>query len=131
MKQKVRNTLIVGGGFIALEMAESLVSHGINTSLIIRRDQILSNFDKDISLSVQNYIKTKGVQVLDEDIIIDFEADVDCNVTNVITKEQPIPAEFILLALATNTTPNVQLAKRTGIEIGQTKAIHVSLSVFK
>ncbi|GAX59825.1 pyridine nucleotide-disulphide oxidoreductase [Candidatus Scalindua japonica] len=112
-------------------MAESLVSHGINTSLIIRRDQILSNFDKDISLSVQNYIKTKGVQVLDEDIIIDFEADVDCNVTNVITKEQPIPAEFILLALATNTTPNVQLAKRTGIEIGQTKAIHVSLSVFK
>ncbi len=124
LQQKVKNALIVGGGFIALEMAESLISHGIITRLIIRRDQILSNFDKDIAHLVQNYIRSKGVQVLEEDEVKEFKADADGNVESVITKKQTVPAEFVLLA--TSTRPNVQLAKSAGIEIGQTGAIHVN-----
>ena len=123
-QKKIKNALIVGGGFIALEMAESLISRGINTRVIIRRDQILSNFDKDIALLVQNYIKTKGVQVLEEDEIREFKADSDGNVISVITKKQTVPAEFVLLA--TSIRPNVQVAKNAGIEIGQTGAIHVN-----
>jgi NADPH-dependent 2,4-dienoyl-CoA reductase/sulfur reductase-like enzyme/rhodanese-related sulfurtransferase len=123
-QKKIENALIVGGGFIALEMAESLITYGINTRLIIRRDQILSNFDKGIALLVQNYIKTKGVQVLEKDEIREFKADADGNVAKVITKKQTIPAEFVLLA--TSTRPNVQLAKEAGIEIGPTGAIHVN-----
>lgn len=105
-------------------MAESLITYGINTSLLIRRDQILSDFDKDIALLVQNYIKTKGVQILEEDEVREFKADADGNVVTVITKKQTIPAEFVLLA--TSIRPNVQLAKKAGIEIGQTGAIHVN-----
>ncbi len=123
-QKRVKNALIVGGGFIALEMAESLIAQGINTRLIIRRDQILSNFDKDIALLVQNYIKAKGVQVLEEDEVGEFKADADGNVANVITKKQTVPAEFVLLA--TSIRPNIQLAKKAGIEIGPTGAIHVN-----
>ncbi|MCP4270163.1 MAG: FAD-dependent oxidoreductase [Candidatus Brocadiaceae bacterium] len=123
-QEGVKNALIVGGGFIALEMAESLITHGINTRLIIRRDQILSNFDKDLALLVQNYIKTKGVLVLEEDEVKEFEADANGNVAGVITKKQTVPAEFVLLA--TSIRPNVQLAKNAGIEIGQTGAISVN-----
>ncbi len=123
-QKKIENALIVGGGFIALEMAESLITYGINTRLIIRRDQILSDFDKGIALLVQNYIKTKGVQVLEEDEVRKFKADADGNVANVVTKKQTVPAEFVLLA--TSIRPNVQLAEKTGIEIGQTGAIHVN-----
>jgi NADPH-dependent 2,4-dienoyl-CoA reductase/sulfur reductase-like enzyme/rhodanese-related sulfurtransferase len=123
-QKKINNALIVGGGFIALEMAESLISYGINTRLIIRREQILSNFDKDIALLVQNYIKTKGVQVLEEDEVMEFEADKNGNIANVITKKQTLPAEFVLLA--TSIRPNVQLAMKAGIEIGQTGAIYVN-----
>jgi len=123
-QKRVKNALIVGGGFIALEMAESLIVQGINTRLIIRRDQILSQFDKDIALLVQNYIKTKGVQVLEEDEVREFKADADGNVANVITKKQTVPAEFVLLA--TSIRPNIQLAKKAGIEIGPTGAIHVN-----
>ena len=123
-QKRIKNALIVGGGFIALEMAESLITYGINTSLLIRRDQILSDFDKDIALLVQNYIKTKGVQILEEDEVREFKADADGNVVTVITKKQTIPAEFVLLA--TSIRPNVQLAKKAGIEIGQTGAIHVN-----
>lgn len=123
-QKKIKNALIVGGGFIALEMAESLITYGINTSLLIRRDQILSDFDKDIALLVQDYIKTKGVHVLEEDEVREFKADADGNVANVITKKQAVPAELVLLA--TSIRPNVQLAKKAGIEIGQTGAIHVN-----
>lgn len=123
-QKKVKDALIIGGGFIALEMAESLITHGINTRLIIRRDQILSNFDKDIALLVQNYIKEKGVQVLEEDEVRKFEADADGNVANVVTKKQTVPAEFVLLA--TSIRPNVELAKKAGAEIGTTGAICVN-----
>jgi NADPH-dependent 2,4-dienoyl-CoA reductase/sulfur reductase-like enzyme/rhodanese-related sulfurtransferase len=123
-QKKVKNALVVGGGFIALEMAESLITYGIKTRMIIRRNQILSNFDKDIALLVQKYIKTKDVQVLEEDEVRTFEADADGNVANVITKKQTVPAEFVLLA--TSIRPNVQLAEKAGIEIGQTGAIHVN-----
>jgi NADPH-dependent 2,4-dienoyl-CoA reductase/sulfur reductase-like enzyme/rhodanese-related sulfurtransferase len=123
-QKSVKNALIVGGGFIALEMAESLISYGINTRLIIRRDQVLSNFDKDLALLVQNHIKARGVQVLEEDEVIELMADADGNVASVITKKQTIPVEFVLLA--TSIRPNVQLAKNAGIEIGQTGAIRVN-----
>ncbi len=123
-QKKVKDALIVGGGFIALEMAESLIAHGINTRLIIRRDQILSNFDKDIAILVQNYIKTKEVQILEEDEVMEFKADTDGNVTSVVTKKQTLPAEFVLLA--TSIRPNVQLAKKAGVEIGRTGAIRVN-----
>lgn len=123
-QKKIKNALIVGGGFIALEMAESLITYGIKISLLIRRDQILSDFDKDIALLVQNYIKTKGIQILEEDEVTEFKPDADGNIANVITKKQAVPAELILLA--TSIRPNVQLAKKAGIEIGQTGAIHVN-----
>jgi NADPH-dependent 2,4-dienoyl-CoA reductase/sulfur reductase-like enzyme/rhodanese-related sulfurtransferase len=123
-QKKVKNALIVGGGFIALEMAETLTTYGINTRLIIRRDQILSNFDKDMALLVQNYIKTKGVNVLEEDEVVKFEADKNGSVANVITKKQSVPAEFVLLA--TGTKPNIDLARKAGITIGSTGAIKVN-----
>lgn len=123
-QKKIKNALIVGGGFIALEMAESLITYGIKISLLIRRDQILSDFDKDIALLVQNYIKTKGIQILEEDEVTEFKPDAEGNVASVITKKQTVPAELILLA--TSIRPNVQLAKKAGIEIGQTGAIHVN-----
>ncbi len=123
-QKKVKNALIVGGGFIALEMAESLISYGINTRLIIRRDQILSNFDKDLAFLVQNYIKTQGAQVLEEDEVIELKADVNGDVAGAVTKKQTVPAEFVLLA--TSIRPNIQLARSAGIEIGQTGAICVN-----
>ncbi len=123
-QDNVKNALIVGGGFIALEMAESLISYGINTRLIIRRDHVLSNFDKDLALLVQNHIKSKGVQILEEDEVKELKVDGEGNVAGVITKKQTVPAEFVLLA--TSIRPNIQLAKNAGIEIGQTGAIRVN-----
>jgi NADPH-dependent 2,4-dienoyl-CoA reductase/sulfur reductase-like enzyme len=123
-QMNIKNALIVGGGFIALEMAESLVSQGIKTNLVIRKDQVLSNFDKDMALLVQRYIKTKGVQILEEEEIKRFEADADGNVANVITKKQSVPAGLVLLAIGIK--PNTQLAKEAGITIGQTGAICVN-----
>lgn len=123
-QKSVKNAVIVGGGFIALEMAESMVSRGINTSLIIRKDSVLSNFDKDLALLVQNYIRSKGVKVLEEEEIKKFEADANGNVSNVATGKHTVPAELVLLAMGTK--PNIQIAKDAGITIGETGAIKVN-----
>lgn len=123
-QRKTESALVVGGGFIALEMAESLMTYGIKTRIIIRSDQILSNFDKDIASLVQNHIKTKGVQILQEDAVKRFEADAESNVASVITKKQTVSAELVLIA--TGIKPNVSLARKAGITIGATGAIQVN-----
>ncbi|MDR4499430.1 MAG: FAD-dependent oxidoreductase [Candidatus Scalindua sp.] len=124
IKRRIKNALVVGGGFIALEMMESLIANGIRTHLIIRRDTILSQFDKDIALLIQNHIRTKGVQILEEDEIRRFESDGNGDVAMVITKKQTLQADFVLLA--TGISPNVQLAKSAGFKIGHTGGICVN-----
>ncbi|MCF6148741.1 MAG: FAD-dependent oxidoreductase [Candidatus Kuenenia sp.] len=123
-QRKVKNALIVGGGFIALEAAMTLITYGINTRLIIRRDHILSNFDKDIAILIQNHIKAKGVQILEEDEVKKFKADAEENVATVVTEKQTFSAEFVLLT--TGTKPNIDLARKAGITIGSTGAIQVN-----
>lgn len=123
-QKKIKNAVLVGGGFIALEMAESFMMYGIKASLIIRSDQILSQFDKDIALLVQNHIKIKGVQIFEEDEVEKFVADKDGKVTDVITKKQSLSAEIVLLA--TGLKPNVRLAANAGVTIGTTGAIRVN-----
>lgn len=123
-QKKIGNAVIAGGGFIALEIAESMMKYGIKVHIIIRREHILSHIDKDIALLVQNHVRAKGVHILEDDEVIKYETDSEGNVAKVITKKQTISAEIVLLA--TGIKPNVSLAKKAGITIGQTGAIQVN-----
>ncbi|GJQ49418.1 putative pyridine nucleotide-disulfide oxidoreductase [Candidatus Kuenenia stuttgartiensis] len=123
-QKKIGHAIIVGGGFIALEIAESLMEYGIKAHIIIRREHILSHIDKNIALLVQNHVRAKGVHIHEDDEVIKYEADSEGNVSKVITKKQTLPAEIVVLA--TGIKPNVSLAKNAGIAIGQTGAIQVN-----
>ena len=59
-REQPRRAVVVGGGFIGLEMAENLIGSGIETTLIQLDDQVLLPLDKDLAGEVQSYLRGAG-----------------------------------------------------------------------
>lgn len=120
------NAIILGGGYIGIEVLEAMVHHKLNVTLINSNSQILSLFDKNISEIIQKNILMKSlenVKILNNDTIIACEG--SNSIKKIITKSNKEIKTDILL-IAAGVSPNVELAKNAGIEIGKTGAIKVN-----
>ncbi len=121
---KVKNVVIIGGGYIGLEAAENFKEKNLNVTIVELKDQLIPNFDKDVALNIEKYIKEKGVEIYTNDQAKEFIGNENGEVTKVKTQNREIPADLVLAAVG--VYPNTQIAKDAGIEIGQTKAIRTN-----
>ena len=120
---KVRNVVIAGGGYIGLEMAESLVQLGKNATIVELAPQILTLFDEDFARLLRVYLEKKGVKIFTSEGIQALRGK-DGKVTHVRTAVHEIEADLVLMSLGIR--PQVNLAKEAGIRIGETGAIWVN-----
>ena len=112
---KQKQAVIVGGGFIGLEMAENLVLQGIETTIVELGDQIMPPLDKEITQPILQVLKENGVQVLLNDTAESIElADQGLEVTFKSGKKQP--AGFVVMSVGVR--PENSLAADAGLEIG-------------
>ena len=118
----IRNVVIAGGGYIGLEMAESLVRLGKKVTIIELASQILTLFDEDFANILRQYLEKKGVQIFTSEGIKALKG--DGKVTHVQTVSREIEADAVLMSLGIR--PQVELAKQTGLRIGETGAIWVN-----
>ena len=118
----IRNVVIAGGGYIGLEMAESLVRLGKKVTIIELASQILTLFDEDFANTLRQYLEKKGVQIFTSEGIKALKG--DGKVTHVQTVSREIEADAVLMSLGIR--PQVELAKQTGLRIGETGAIWVN-----
>ncbi|MDI6600617.1 MAG: FAD-dependent oxidoreductase [Thermoanaerobacteraceae bacterium] len=118
----IKNAVIVGGGFIGLEVGENLAKRGVGVTVIEMMDTILPGFDKEIALTVQNYLKEKGIDILTGEAVQAFKG--DGRVNEVITSKRTLPCDIAILSIGVR--PNTRLAVEAGIELGPTKAIAVN-----
>jgi NADPH-dependent 2,4-dienoyl-CoA reductase/sulfur reductase-like enzyme/rhodanese-related sulfurtransferase len=124
-KGKANQTVIVGSGLIGMEMAEALYDWGIETSLIEMLDWILPTvFDRDMGLILSRYLEGKGVHIFTSEKVIRFEGDENGAVTRVITDKRELAADMVFLAVGVK--PNVDLAKKAGLALGETGALQVN-----
>lgn len=123
---ETKKAVIVGGGYIGIELLEAMYKNGIETTLIERDDHILSLFDPEISDILQKEIveMSKGlVNIITSDAVIAFEG--DGKVERVITSKGNI-IEADLVIIAVGVTPNTEIASAAGIELGVSNAIRVN-----
>lgn len=120
-ERKARNAVIVGGGLIGVEMAESLTKCGCRVTIVEMLPNILPMLDPDMAVLVENYFESKGVKVLTETKVMGFEGKEKVN--TVITDKEKLDADLVVLAIGVK--PNIKLAEASGIEIGKTGAIKV------
>lgn len=118
-----KSAVIVGSGFIGLEMAESLATRGIGVSVVEMAQQVMPALDHDIGIYVADHLVKKGIQVIVNDSVIRLEG--SPLVTKVILKSgKEIDTDFVVMAVGVK--PNVELAQQAGVELGPTGAIKVN-----
>ena len=89
-KEKPESAVIIGGGFIGLEMAENLAHAGMDTTLLQRSAQVMPPLDYDMACLVHGYIRKKGIRLMTKQAVAGFEeAD-----GKVITKKKKTAARW-------------------------------------
>jgi NADPH-dependent 2,4-dienoyl-CoA reductase/sulfur reductase-like enzyme len=121
-EKRAMKAVIVGGGYIGMEMCESLRKRGLEVTVIEKTDRVLGTMDTSIANVVEDKIKAEGVKLYKETSVEGFEGK-DGVVTKVITDRGEFEADLVLLAIGAR--PNTKLAKDAGIELGVNGAIKV------
>ncbi len=112
-----RKAVIVGGGLIGMEVAESLTERGADVTVVEVRDHVLpSLLDREIALLVEKHLAQKKVAVHTGTSVLSLSGDGEGRVATVRTSRGDIPADLVLVA--TGVRPNVALARDAGLAIG-------------
>ncbi len=115
----VKKAVVVGGGFIGVEMCEALARWGVEVTVVELLDQILPPMDRDMADVVARYLEEKGVNILTGHGVEGFLG--RDRVEKVVAGGEEIPADMVILSVGVR--PNVDLAREAGIQLGSTGAI--------
>jgi len=122
-EKKCRKAIIIGAGFIAMEMCESLQKVGIQTTIFHRGNLPANRWDPELSQFMLDEIKANGVEFVPEIETKAIEKGKDFALC-AITDKGNWEADMILFAIGVQ--PDVELARTTGVALGQTGAIAVN-----
>jgi NADPH-dependent 2,4-dienoyl-CoA reductase/sulfur reductase-like enzyme len=114
--------VIVGGGYIGMEMCESLRKRGLAVTVVEKMDRVLGSMDESITKIVEEKIDAEGVRLLKETSVEGFTGK-DGVVKAVVTDKGAIETDMVLLVIGSR--PNTTLAAGAGIELGIAGAISV------
>lgn len=117
--ENVKNAVVIGGGFIGLEMAENFAKMNINTTVVEMADHILPPVDKEIAAFAQNELRKHGVNIILSDALKAIGKD-----EIVLASGKKIPFDTAVLSIGVR--PETELAKKCGLEIGKTGGIKVN-----
>ncbi|MEZ5940752.1 MAG: FAD-dependent oxidoreductase [Planctomycetaceae bacterium] len=120
---KGKHAVVVGAGFIGLELIENLVHMGIQTTLIELQDQVLPPLDKELTTPINQLLVGKGVNVLLGDSVVGFE-EANGALAVSLKSGQQFEAEFV--ALGIGVRPENKLAVDAGLSVGPRGGIQVN-----
>jgi len=118
-----QHVVVVGGGYIGLEMAEALVQRNIATTLIEAAPQVMSTLDADMAAHVQDAAEGLGVRVRVSTKLEEVLLDESGAPRAVRAAGETIEADHVVMA--TGVKPAVALAEDAGIELGPSGAVRV------
>jgi len=120
---KPKRAVVVGGGFIGLEMVENLVHLGLEVTLIEKLNQVMPPLDPEMARLVERYMVKHGVRLELNDGVAEFRQSADGSLEILTSSGKRHPADIVILAIGVR--PETALAKMAGIEIGQRGGIRV------
>lgn len=127
MVLKSNKATIIGGGYIGIELLEALVKQNLKVTLIEYSPFVMTTFDEDMSKLIQdqlNSINNGRFEIMTSEIVTEFSGDVK-GVKSVKTGTgKEFETDFVVIC--TGATPNVEIAKDAGIDLGVTGAIKVN-----
>ena len=120
--KKPKHAVVVGAGYIGLEMAEAFVQLGMKVSLVDRGPQPMSTLDPDMGELVREAIESMGVDVYSGEGVTAFQAD-DGVISGVVTPQRELHADIVTLGLGVK--PNTKMPSECGVPVGPSGGIAV------
>ncbi len=114
-EKQVKRAIVIGGGFIGLEMIENLINLGIHTTLVERDLQILPPLDQEMTIPLRNALQQRGVAMYLGETVTSFSQDGE-KLTVHTDRGKKVTGELVILAIG--VTPENDLAKNAGITLG-------------
>ena len=113
---KSKKAVVIGGGFIGLEMVENFVELGLEVTLVEKLNQVMPPLDAEMALVVKNYMDKQGVTTVLSDGVSGFRTAANGSLEVLTELGKVIPADVVIMAIGVK--PELSLAKMAGIEIG-------------
>ena len=111
-----RRAVVVGGGYIGVEMAEALVRRGVAVTVVDQAAQPMTTLDPDMGAAVKRAMEDIGIDVRTDTAVIGFETGSNHRIRSVLTADGSIPADVVVLGLGVR--PNTALAQDAGLALG-------------
>ena len=108
--------VVVGGGYIGLEMAEAMKKRAMQVTIVEAAPQPMSTLDPDMGALVADAIRSIGIELRTDTAVEGFEVDADDHVRAVATADGTVEADIVVLGIGVR--PNSKLAEEAGIAVG-------------
>lgn len=124
---KPKRAVVIGGGFIGLEMVENFIDLGLEVTLLEKLNQVMPPLDAEIAKVVKNYMEKRGVKVVLSDGVSGFKSAENGSLEVLTEQGKVLPADVVILAIGVR--PETALAKMAGIEIGEKGGMRVDANM--
>ena len=112
----IRKAVVIGGGYIGVEMAENLVERGLEVTLVEATQHILAPFDGEMSAMAEKELVDHGVNLILNDGVKAFE-EKDKTLEVILASGTVVEADMVILAIG--VAPDTAFLKDSGIELGE------------
>jgi NADPH-dependent 2,4-dienoyl-CoA reductase/sulfur reductase-like enzyme/rhodanese-related sulfurtransferase len=123
-EQRIKKAVVVGGGLIGIETCEALQLAGIEITVIELLPQLLTFLDWELAKLVENHVKSKSANVITGNGIAEFLGENGTLTSVKLQNGTELSCELAVVAIG--VTPNVRLAKESGLKIGEMGGIEVN-----
>jgi NADPH-dependent 2,4-dienoyl-CoA reductase/sulfur reductase-like enzyme len=117
LEREPRRAVVVGGGYIGIEMAEAMFLRGLEVSVLTRSAEPMATLDPDMGNQVHRAMEEIGIDVRTRVRLDGFETGADGRVTAVATDVGTFPADLVVLG--TGVEPETTLAREAGLTLGR------------
>ncbi|MFC1859196.1 FAD-dependent oxidoreductase, partial [Thermodesulfobacteriota bacterium] len=123
--KNVEKAVIVGGGFIGLEMAENLKRRNIRVTIIEMQNQVMPAIDKEMAAFIHDHLEKQDISLLLGSKVAEFKQETDGRLSVILTSGKSTTADLVILCAG--VTPRAELAEKAGLALGERGGIKVDL----
>lgn len=123
-KTCAKRVVIVGGGFVGMEVAENLAEIGVKPIIVEMQDQIMTNFDADMAQELENSIRKMAIPLFLGQSVQEIEREADGRMKVTTSLGKTIYCDMVFLGLGVK--PETSLAKAAGLDLNERGALIVN-----
>ena len=121
---KIKHAVVMGAGYLGLELAENLKKRGIEVTLLQSSNQLMPTLDKEMASYVEKHLKEKGINCRLNSKVTAFQQNPDQSLELIIKNSDAITADAVMISIGVK--PRIELAEQAGLDIGEHGGVRVN-----